>query len=58
MLFVTSRSTDLPMQSVSFTTLRVWHFVSHTLKMDSQDILCKMQGYTVQELKGMSIKYE
>jgi hypothetical protein len=52
MLFAMRGSTNLPMKGVTFATAGVENFLEGVLKTDPQDFLGKMEGFTVQGVKG------
>ena len=54
-LFTTSETTDLPLHGLSFATKGVSKFLEHGLKMDTQEFLCKMEGFAIQGVQGESI---
>ena len=47
MLFMTHRSTNLPMKGVTFATAGVENFWEAVMKTDPQDFLEKMEGFAV-----------
>ena len=54
-LLMTSGTTDLPLHGLSFATKVVSKFLEHGLKMDTQEFLCKMEGFAIQGIQGESI---
>jgi hypothetical protein len=52
MVFVTRSTTNLPLQSRSYNTPGISGFMETTLKMDRTDFLGKMEGFSLQGLKG------
>src|SRR5712691_6426065 len=55
MLFTTRGTTDMPLRAVAFTTNGVEHFLEGVIKTNTQDFLGKMEGFTVQGMKGINI---
>ena len=53
-LLRTSGTTDLPLHGLSFATKVVSKFLEHGLKMDTQEFLCKMEGFAI-HIQGESI---
>lgn len=53
MIFATRSTTDLPLQSISFNTAGLDGFLETTMKIDQTDLLGKMEGFSLQGLKGM-----
>lgn len=57
LLFVTRGTTDLALRSVSFATKGVEKFLPDVMKLDEQDFIGKLEGYTVQGLTGKIITF-
>lgn len=53
MVFVTRSTTNLPLQSRSYNTPGINGFMETTMKIDRTDFLGKMEGFSLQGLKGM-----
>ena len=50
--FATQGSMDLPLRGVSYATHGVENFLEGALKMDKQDFIRKMEGFSIQGLSG------
>ena len=55
MLFTMRGTTDMPLAPVAFTTDGVDNFLEGALRTDTQDFLGKMEGFTIQGVKGMNV---
>ncbi|KAF8348045.1 hypothetical protein F5887DRAFT_837650, partial [Amanita rubescens] len=58
MVFVTHSTTNLPLQSRSYNTPGIGGFMEMTLKMDWTDFLGKMEGFSLQGLKGTTKNWQ
>ena len=54
LIFATPGTSDMRMDSYSYATKGVDKFLEHSLKIDSQNFLCKMEGYALQGVYGES----
>jgi len=52
LVFITRGSTDFPMRGVSFATRGVEEFLETGLKMDVQDFISKMEGFSLRGVQG------
>ncbi|KAH7904676.1 hypothetical protein BJ138DRAFT_1236291, partial [Hygrophoropsis aurantiaca] len=50
--FITRGTTDLPLRGMSFATAGVDKFMSTTMNIDPQDFVSRMEGFSVQGIKG------
>ena len=57
LIFAVSGTSDLQMDPYSYASEGATKFLEHSLKIDTQDFLCKMEGYTLQGVYGERIKY-
>ncbi|KAG2143282.1 hypothetical protein BD769DRAFT_1661719 [Suillus cothurnatus] len=51
-LYMTRGSTNLPLHAVTFSTEGVQHFMHSVMNIDNQDFVSKMEGFTIQGMKG------
>ncbi|KAG2752759.1 hypothetical protein P692DRAFT_201706736 [Suillus brevipes Sb2] len=51
-LYTTRGSTDCPLRGVAFATEGVCDFMSTVMNVDSQDLVSKMEGFSVQGMQG------
>ncbi|KAI6011956.1 hypothetical protein EDC04DRAFT_2905129 [Pisolithus marmoratus] len=52
MLYAMHGTTDLPLQGVAFATESIVDFMGSVMGIDMQDLISKLEGYAVQEIKG------
>jgi len=55
MLYTMCRSTDLSLRGITFATEGVKKFMGTVMHIDDQDLVSRMEGFTVQGVKGGSL---
>ena len=53
MLFASCGTTNLPLQGIAFATDGVADFMGSVMGIDSHSLISKMEGFTIQGMKGM-----
>lgn len=54
-LFVTRGTSNFVLQGTYFTTEGIVDFIPKVLKLDPQDICSRMEGFALQDLKGLKL---
>lgn len=54
-LFITCGSTNISLNEIAFTTKEVEEFMSSIMSIDHQDLMDKLLGFTIWEVKSMSL---
>ncbi|KAG1770134.1 hypothetical protein EV702DRAFT_1202548 [Suillus placidus] len=58
MLYMTRGSTDLPLRGITFTTDGVQNFMASVMGIDTQDLVSKMEGFSIQGVRGAAKNHQ